>query len=96
MGRVDAPVSGGAKGTKAGSLIVMAGGKDAYIARAQTITSAYAKRFAHIDPIGAGQASKVCTQMIIGSTIAVWDEALNFAKEFGVKATGPPDCLAID
>jgi len=94
MSWVDAPVSGGAKGAEAGALIVMAGGAHADISRAETITSAYAKRFAHMGPIGAGQASKVCNQMIIGATVAVWAEALNFAQQFGVKAADLPDCLA--
>jgi 3-hydroxyisobutyrate dehydrogenase len=94
MGWVDAPVSGGTKGAEEGALIVMAGGADADIARAQDITAAYAKRFAHMGPIGSGQASKVCNQMIIGATVAVWAEALNFAQQFGVTAADLPDCLA--
>jgi 3-hydroxyisobutyrate dehydrogenase-like beta-hydroxyacid dehydrogenase len=72
----------------------MAGGTDAGITRAQSVTAAYAKRFAHMGPVGAGQASKVCNQMIIGATVAVWAEALNFAQQFGVTAADLPDCLA--
>lgn len=94
MGWVDAPVSGGSRGAQAGTLIVMAGGDAADIARAQTITAPYTKRFAHMGAVGAGQASKVCNQMIIGATVAVWAEALNFAQQFGVRAADLPDCLA--
>jgi 3-hydroxyisobutyrate dehydrogenase-like beta-hydroxyacid dehydrogenase len=45
-------------------------------------------------PVGAGQASKVCNQIIIGATVAVWAEAFNFAHAFGVNAGALPDCLA--
>ncbi len=44
-------------------------------------------------PNGAGQASKTCNQMIIGGTVAVVAEALNFAANFGVQASRLPDCL---
>lgn len=94
MGWVDAPVSGGTKGAQAGALIVMAGGREADVAHARTITAPYTKRFTHMGPVGAGQASKVCNQIIIGATVAVWAEALNFAHAFGVNAGALPDCLA--
>lgn len=94
MGWVDAPVSGGVKGALAGTLIVMAGGAPADIARAHGIANAYARRLTHIGPVGAGQASKVCNQIVIGATVAVWAEALNFAHRFGVNAGDLPDCLA--
>jgi 3-hydroxyisobutyrate dehydrogenase len=93
MGWVDAPVSGGARGAQAGSLIVMAGGCDADAARARDITAPYAKQFTHMGQVGSGQASKVCNQIIIGATVAVWAEALNFAHTFGVDAGALPDCL---
>ncbi len=94
MGWVDAPVSGGVKGALAGTLIVMAGGAPADIVRAHGIANAYARRLTHMGPVGAGQASKVCNQIVIGATVAVWAEALNFAHRFGVNAADLPDCLA--
>ncbi len=94
MGWVDAPVSGGAKGAQAGALIIMAGGDEADAARARDITAPYARQFTHMGPVGSGQASKVCNQIIIGATVAVWAEALNFAHAFGVNAGALPDCLA--
>jgi 3-hydroxyisobutyrate dehydrogenase len=94
MGWVDAPVSGGVKGALAGTLIVMAGGAPADIVRAHGIANAYAQRLTHMGPVGAGQASKVCNQIVIGATVAVWAEALNFAHRFGVNAADLPDCLA--
>lgn len=94
MGWVDAPVSGGAKGAQAGQLIVMSGGTEEDVKRARAITAPYTKQFTHMGPVGSGQASKVCNQIIIGATVAVWAEALNFAHRFGVDAGALPDCLA--
>ncbi len=94
MGWIDAPVSGGVKGALAGTLIVMAGGDPSHMDRVRDIASAYAKHFTPMGPVGAGQASKVCNQMVIGATVAVWAEALNFAHRFGVNAGDLPDCLA--
>lgn len=94
MGWVDAPVSGGARGARAGTLIVMAGGEADDIACAAPVIETYAQRVSHMGAAGAGQATKVCNQMIIGAEIAVIAEALKFAANFGVEAPLLPDCLA--
>jgi 3-hydroxyisobutyrate dehydrogenase len=94
MGWVDAPVSGGETGAKAGTLIVMAGGDEGDVARAEPVMRAYASRITRMGPVGAGQATKVCNQMIIGAEVAAIAEALRFAHDFGVEARRLPDCLA--
>jgi len=92
-GWVDCPVTGGVSGAVAGQLILMAGGEAGDAERAREFTTPYTKRFTHMGPAGSGQASKVCNQIIIGATVAVWAEALNFAHRFGVDAGALPDCL---
>lgn len=94
MGWVDAPVSGGEDGARDGRLIVMAGGAAEALDRARPLIGAYATQIAHMGPVGAGQACKVCNQMIVGAEIAAIAEALNFAARFGVEAARLPDCLA--
>jgi len=95
MGWVDAPVSGGVSGARAGTLAVMAGGEAADVERvAPVMTASFAGRVTHMGPAGAGQATKCCNQMIIAATIGVMAEALNFAAEFGVDAHRVPDALA--
>ena len=94
MGWVDAPVSGGVAGAEAGRLVVMAGGAVADVARLGCFADAYSQRVTRMGECGAGQASKTCNQMIIGGTVAVGAEALNFAARFGVSAAELPDCLA--
>ena len=94
MGWVDAPVSGGSKGVREHTLIVMAGGEDADIETIRPICADYAQRLSHMGPHGAGQATKTCNQMIIGATVAGCAEALRFAANFGVDAPRIPDCLS--
>jgi 3-hydroxyisobutyrate dehydrogenase-like beta-hydroxyacid dehydrogenase len=94
MGWLDAPVSGGEDGAQAGALICMAGGAAAALDRARPLIEAYATRITHMGPVGAGQACKVCNQLIIGAEIAAIAEALNFAANFGVEASRLPDCLS--
>ncbi|MGE0744616.1 MAG: NAD(P)-dependent oxidoreductase [Rhodospirillales bacterium] len=91
---VDAPVSGGEKGARDGTLIVMAGGEAADVDRARPAFAAFARQVTHLGPAGAGQAAKVCNQMIIGAEIAAIAEALRFAANFGVAADRLPDALA--
>jgi 3-hydroxyisobutyrate dehydrogenase len=93
MGWVDAPVSGGGAGAKAGTLAVMAGGDDGDYARAVPVIDAYAGQVTHMGPTGAGQAAKACNQMIIGAEVAIVAEALNFLHNFGIDAKRLPDCL---
>ncbi len=93
MGWVDAPVSGGGAGARAGTLAVMAGGVEAEVERARPVIDAYGGQLTHMGPSGAGQACKACNQMIIGAEVAIIAEALNFARNFGVDAQRLPDCL---
>lgn len=93
MGWVDAPVSGGARGAKSGTLVIMAGGEAADVARAEPFMRAYANNISHMGPVGSGQATKACNQMIIGAEVAAIAEALKFAADFGVDAKRLPDCL---
>jgi 3-hydroxyisobutyrate dehydrogenase len=91
---VDAPVSGGAVGARAGTLAVMAGGDPADVETLKTIAAPYAGRVTHMGPVGAGQAAKACNQMVIGAQVAVWAEALGMASTFGMRVSQFPEALA--
>ncbi|MEL0020007.1 MAG: NAD(P)-dependent oxidoreductase [Rickettsiales bacterium] len=93
MAWLDAPVSGGPGGAARGALIVMAGGAAADFERASPVIDAYAKQITHMGPVGSGQATKVCNQLIIGAEICAIAEALNFARKFGMNASALPDAL---
>lgn len=93
MGLVDAPVSGGVAGAEKGTLAVMAGGKAADIERVRPIVMHLAQRFTRMGDCGAGQTTKLCNQVIVGSLIAVIAEAVRLAEAAGVDATKLPEAL---
>jgi len=81
---VDAPVSGGVAGAEKGTLAIMAGGRAEDIERARPIVMHLAQRFTRMGESGAGQATKLCNQVIVGSLIAVIAEAVRLAEASGV------------
>ncbi|MET4212390.1 NAD(P)-dependent oxidoreductase [Bradyrhizobium sp. LA2.1] len=93
-GWIDAPVSGGTKGAEEGSLAIMAGGEAADIERARPYVLHMARRFTHMGPIGAGQTTKLCNQVIVGCAMAVLAEATRLASNAGIDAGRLPEALA--
>ena len=94
MGWIDAPVSGGTKGAEEGTLAVMAGGDAADIERVRPYVLAMARRLTHMGPIGAGQTTKLCNQVIVGCAMAVLAEATRLASNAGIDAGKLPEALA--
>lgn len=81
---VDAPVSGGIGGANAGTLTFMVGGTDEAFARAEPILQAMGKAVIHAGGPGAGQAAKICNNMILGGTMIVTCEAFALAEKLGL------------
>ncbi len=77
---VDAPVSGGIAAANAGTLTFMVGGNDVAFARAQPILAAMGKAVIHAGDSGAGQAAKICNNMLLGASMIATCEALQLAK----------------
>src|SRR6201996_4055947 len=94
MGWVDAPVSGGTKGAEEGTLAVMAGGDAADIERIRPYVLAMARRLTHMGPVGAGQTTKLCNQIIVGCAMTVLAEATRLAVNAGIDAGKLPEALA--
>ena len=90
---LDAPVSGGDVGAKAGTLSIMVGGTDAAFQRALPIFEALGKNIVHIGKAGAGQVTKACNQIIVGMTIQAVAEAMTLAKKSGVDIVKVRDAL---
>ena len=82
---LDAPVSGGEVGAKAGSLTIMVGGPEAAFARVQPLLTLMGKTITHVGAAGAGQVTKVANQIIVALTIAAVGEALVFASKAGAE-----------
>ena len=81
---VDAPVSGGIAAAASGNLAFMVGGSDEAFARAQPIIEPMAKAVIHAGGPGAGQAAKICNNMILGATMIVTCEAFVMAQKLGL------------
>ena len=93
MGLVDAPVSGGVAGAEQGTLAIMAGGRAEHIERVRPVVTHLAARFTRMGDSGAGQATKLCNQAIVGSLLAVIAEAIRLAEAAGVDSKMLPEAL---
>jgi 3-hydroxyisobutyrate dehydrogenase len=100
---LDCPVSGGVGGAAAATLTLMAGGSLPAYERALPVLAAVSKRVVHCGSAGAGQAAKICNNMILGiSMIAVAEafvlgEKLGLSHEalFDVASTSSGQCWAL-
>jgi 3-hydroxyisobutyrate dehydrogenase len=81
---LDAPVSGGTGGAKAGTLTFMCGGTEDAFAAAKPILDRMGRRIVHCGGPGAGQAAKICNNMILGATMIVTCEAFVLAEKLGL------------
>ncbi len=81
---LDAPVSGGTGGATAATLTFMVGGSEAAFAAGQPVLSKMGKRIVHCGGAGAGQAAKICNNMILGISMAGVAEAFVLAERLGL------------
>lgn len=81
---LDAPVSGGVGGAAAGTLTFMVGGSAAAFARAEPILAAMGKKIVACGDAGAGQAAKICNNMILGISMIAVSEAFVLAEKLGL------------
>lgn len=91
---VDAPVSGGTAGAEQGTLAIMAGGKVNDIAIAREVLQPLYSRLTHMGPVGSGQITKICNQMIVSCNVLVIAEMMALAKQAGVDGAKIPEALA--
>ena len=81
---LDAPVSGGDVGARAGTLSIMAGGDAADLERARPVLDVLGGSIVHCGPSGAGQVVKACNQVLVAITIGGISEALVLGGKLGV------------
>ncbi|WP_372838988.1 3-hydroxyisobutyrate dehydrogenase [Phaeovulum sp.] len=84
LGALDAPVSGGVGGATAGTLTFMAGGSDEAFATVKPLFDVMGQKAVHCGAAGAGQAAKICNNMILGATMIVTCEAFALADKLGL------------
>ena len=76
---IDAPVSGGDKGAREGTLSIMCGGKKEDVARAMKYFEIMGKNIKHLGPVGSGQHTKMANQILIAGTMIGLCESLVYA-----------------
>jgi 3-hydroxyisobutyrate dehydrogenase len=81
---VDAPVSGGTGGAKGASLTFMCGGEDKAFEAAKPVLEKMGKKIVHCGGAGAGQAAKICNNMILGVSMIAVSEAFALAEKLGL------------
>jgi 3-hydroxyisobutyrate dehydrogenase len=84
LGSVDAPVSGGVGGAQSATLTFMAGGAPDAFARAEPVLAQMGRRIVHCGEPGAGQAAKICNNMILGISMIAVSEAFVLAEKLGL------------
>ncbi len=89
---VDAPVSGGETGARAGALSIMVGGPDTHVPAVLELL-APAGRAVHLGPLGAGQVAKACNQLIVSAELAAIAEAAVVAERAGLDVAQLLDLL---
>jgi 3-hydroxyisobutyrate dehydrogenase len=82
---LDAPVSGGVAGAEAATLAFMCGGSDEAFARAKPVLEKMGKRIVHAGGPGAGQAAKICNNMLLAISMIGTCEAFALGEKLGLE-----------
>jgi 3-hydroxyisobutyrate dehydrogenase len=82
---LDAPVSGGVGGAEAGTLAFMCGGSDSAFTRAKPVLDKMGKRIVHAGGPGAGQAAKICNNMLLAISMIGTCEAFALGEKLGLE-----------
>jgi 3-hydroxyisobutyrate dehydrogenase len=83
---LDAPVSGGPHGARAGRLTMMVGGEAEALARAMPALEAIAAKVVHVGASGAGAVAKLANNLLVAAHLLTAAEALRLARRAGVDA----------
>lgn len=84
---IDSPVSGGTQGAEQGSLVIFAGGDVQTIKQLSPLYDVLAQRVTRMGEVGAGQATKICNQLIVAANSTLIAEAVALARSSGVDAS---------
>ncbi len=82
---VDAPVSGGDVGAQKGTLAIMAGASEADFKRVKPVFETMGSTITHCGPVGHGQLTKLCNQILVSLTLLGVCEAISFAEGNGLE-----------
>lgn len=81
---IDAPVTGGTEGAKAGTLSVLVGGNAEDLEQARPLLEVLGSAITHFGPVGSGQEAKAVNQVLVAGSYAAVAEALELAERLGL------------
>jgi 3-hydroxyisobutyrate dehydrogenase len=84
VGLIDAPVARGQRGAEAGELTMFVGGAQSDVEKCRPVFAAFAKQIFHIGPVGAGQITKTCNNLMHWAEIVACHEALTLGARLGI------------
>jgi 3-hydroxyisobutyrate dehydrogenase len=87
IGFLDAPVSGGPAGAKAGALTMMIGGDAAHVEAARLVLDAMASKVIHVGSSGAGNVAKLVNNLLVAVNLITVSEAMKLSEAAGVPTT---------
>jgi 3-hydroxyisobutyrate dehydrogenase len=90
---LDAPVSGGVKRAKEGTLAILVGGDAQVLARCKALLDAMGTSVLHIGAAGSGHAAKALNNYVSAAGLAATVEALHIAQRFGIEPEVMTDVL---
>lgn len=93
LGYLDAPVSGGVKKAKEGTLAILVGGRADVFERCRPVLDAMGAKLLHIGAAGSGHAAKALNNYVSAAGLAATVEALHVAQRFGIDAGVMTDVL---
>lgn len=84
IGFLDAPVSGGPAGAKAGTLAIMVGGAAEHVSAARPVLDAMGSKILHVGASGAGNVAKLVNNLLVASHLLTVSEAMRLSEAAGV------------
>ena len=94
LGSIDCPVSGGIGGATAGTLTFMVGGSKADYKKASPYLDIMGGKQVHCGEGGAGQAAKICNNMLLATTMIGVGEAFSLGKKLGLESQALFDVMS--
>lgn len=91
---LDAPVTGGTEGARAGTLSVLVGGTADDLERARPVLAVVGARISHLGPVGAGQQAKAVNQVLVAGSYAAVAEAMALGQRLGLPMEQVCEALA--
>ncbi|MBM3346572.1 MAG: NAD(P)-dependent oxidoreductase [Betaproteobacteria bacterium] len=90
---LDAPVSGGPDGAKAGTLAVMVGGDAAPFERCRPVLESFSRPVRHVGPLGSRQSAKTISNALYAAQGQLVDEAVSLGASLGLDRRALIDML---